>query len=324
MLENENLKFKNRRAQQLKTRRWINMREYFITRGLSLCGLFSILTTAMVVFILVKESYAFFQMDGVTFSDFFFQTQWNPLLGSEKHFGVWSLIYGTLLVTGIAMCVALPMGLMTAIYLSQYASPGIRAVLKPLLEVLAGIPTVVFGFFALTTITPFMRDWFFDELGAYNASSAGIAVGIMCLPIVTSLAEDALTNVPKHLSEAAYGLGATRLEVSFKVVLPAALSGVVASFLLAISRAIGETMIVSLAAGSTPEWLFNRDGDIVGMTDSVQTMTGYMVQISMGDSDNFGPEYLSLYAVAMTLFVITFGMTLVGQWIRKRYRQSYD
>lgn len=214
------------------------------------------------------------------------------------------------------MAVALPLGLITAIYLSEYAPARVRDVLKPVLEVLAGIPTVVFGFFALTVITPGLQ-WFHDGFGVYNATSAGLAVGIMCLPIVCSLTEDALRAVPRNLREAAYGLGATRFEVSLKVVVPAALSGIIAAFLLAIARAVGETMIVALAAGSTP--MLTADP-----REEIQPMTGYMVQIFLGDTSNFDIEYLSSYAVGSTLFIMTLILTLIGNYVRVKYRQAYE
>ncbi|MHC4995204.1 MAG: phosphate ABC transporter permease subunit PstC [Planctomycetota bacterium] len=284
--------------------------------GLVFCGLFSVLTTVTIICVLAKESIAFFGLDEVSFWEFVSGTEWNPLLGAEKHFGIWPLISGTLLVTGVAMSVAMPLGLISAIYLSEYAPSKVRAVIKPVLEVLAGIPTVVFGFFALTVITPSLQ-WLHDGFNVYNAASAGLAVGIMCLPIICSLSEDALQAVPQSLREAAYGMGATRFEVSTRVVVPAALSGVIAAFLLAIARAIGETMIVALAAGASPKLTVDPRGE-------VQPMTGYMVQIFLGDASNFGPEYLSSYAVAATLFCMTLLLTLIGHKIRTRFRQVYE
>ncbi|MEQ8762696.1 MAG: phosphate ABC transporter permease subunit PstC [Planctomycetota bacterium] len=291
-------------------------KERLIQLSLVACGLFSILTTGTIIVVLAYEAIRFFGLDEVSVTDFFFGTEWTPLMGSEKHFGIWPLISGTFLVTGVAMLVALPLGLITAIYLSEYAPKKLRSVLKPTLEVLAGIPTVVFGFFALTVITPGLQ-FLHEGFEIYNAFSAGVAVGIMCLPIVTSLTEDALQAVPRALREGAYGLGATRFDVSIKIVVPAALSGIVAAFLLAIARAIGETMIVTLAAGSSP--MFTLDP-----RQSIQTMTAYMVQIFLGDVSNFGAEYLSSYAVAFMLFVITFGITVVGQKIRTRFREEYQ
>jgi phosphate transport system permease protein len=292
------------------------VRESCIMAALIGCGAFSIATTLAIIVILGLEAFHFFRLEEVSFWGFITGTQWNPLLGAEKHFGIWPLISGTLLVTAVAMVVALPLGLITAIWLSEYARPGVRAVIKPILEVLAGIPTVVFGFFALTIITPGLR-WLHEGFNVYNAASAGLAVAVMCLPIVTSLSEDALRAVPRSLREGAYGLGATRFEVSVKVVTPAALSGIVAAFLLAIARAVGETMIVSLAAGNAPSMT-------VDPRSQVQTMTGYMVQIFLGDASNFGPEYYSSYAVAATLFLMTLLLTVIGHRIRVRYRQVYE
>lgn len=461
-------------------------RERSIITSLILCGVFSLLTTASIIGVLATETVRFFQYEDVrsefsalpgetieqlraegiethapvaTVGEFFTDLQWNPLLGTEKNFGIWPLINGTLLVTLIAMIVALPLGLITAIWLSEYAPDRLRRILKPVLEVIAGVPTVVFGFFALTFITPAIRFEFMESInnpfgvGTYNALSAGIAVGILCLPIVTSLSEDAIRAVPKSLREGAYGLGATRFETSTKVVLPAALSGIIAAFLLAVARAVGETMIVALAAGASPMPLNNiadppivqpdvmviadaesrdipivttdaametadiavADGqglgqismsyacadpnhivriellrvddnvsDVIGerwsccdatssfiptegldegtyrvrviahesnapvevneitavigdrasiaaslatpidVRKEIQPMTGYMVQIFLGDASNFGPEYLSSYAVAATLFVMTLILTLIGHRVRVRYRQVYD
>ncbi len=284
--------------------------------GLIGCGLFSIATTLTIIVVLGIETLQFFRLDEVSVWGFISGTRWSPFLGAQKHFGVWPLISGTMLVAAVAMSVALPLGLVTAIWLSEYARPGVRAVVKPVLEVLAGIPTVVFGFFALTVITPGLR-WLHEGFNIYNAASAGLAVGIMCLPIVTSLSEDALRAVPRSLREGAYGLGATRFEVAVKVVTPAALSGIVAAFLLAIARAVGETMIVSLAAGNSPSITPDPRNE-------VQTMTGYMVQVFLGDASNFGPEYYSSYAVAGMLFLMTLGLTLIGHRIRVRYRQVYE
>lgn len=291
-------------------------REMLIQVSLVACGLFSVLTTLAIIVVLAKETISFFQLDDVSIIDFLFGTQWNPLLGAQKHFGIWPLICGTLLVTAVAMSVALPLGLITAIYLSEYAPKRLRSILKPVLEVLAGIPTVVFGFFALTIITPSLQ-WFHEGFGVYNAFSAGLAVGIMCLPIVCSLTEDALRAVPVSLREAAYAVGATKFDVSVRIVVPAAMSGIVAAFLLAVARAVGETMIVSLAAGASPHLTLDPRNE-------VQTMTGYMVQIFLGDASNFGPEYLSSYAVAATLFLMTFGLTVIGHRVRVRFREVYQ
>ncbi len=214
------------------------------------------------------------------------------------------------------MIVALPLGLITAIFLSEYAPRKLRSVLKPTLEILAGIPTVVYGFFALTFITPHILQAIDPRFDLFNACGAGIAVGILCLPIVTSLTEDALQAVPQSLRDAGYGLGATRFEVSLKIVVPAALSGIISAFLLAVARAVGETMIVTLAAGSLPHLTWD-------IRDQVETITGYMVRISGGDIEHTGAVYYSLYAVAATLFVMTFGLTVLGQIVRRRYQEVY-
>ena len=295
------------------------------------CAAFSILTTLTIIVVLSKESWTFFQLEETSVAGFFGGLEWNPLLGAEKHFGIWPLILGTLLITGVAMLVAIPFGLITAVFLSEYAPRKLRAVLKPILEVLAGVPTVVYGFFALTVITPALQS-IYSGFGVYNVAAAGLAVGIMCLPIVTSLSEDALQAVPRALREGAYGLGSTKFDVSLKVVTPAALSGIIAASLLAIARAVGETMIVALAAGGLARSMKLEEGQSIidwvqstfNATGEAQTMTAYMVQIFLGDATNFGPEYYSSYAVAATLFAMTFLLTVIGHRIRVRFREAYD
>lgn len=262
----------------------------------------------------------------VSVGDFLGGTEWNPLLGKEKKFGIWPLISGTLLITAIAAVFALPIGLITAIFLSEYAHDRLRNIVKPILEVLAGIPTVVFGFFALTVLTPGLN-WMGELYNSlfeggvvfdtYNAMAAGLAVGIMILPIVSSLAEDALRSVPKSLRDGAFALGATRLDVSLRVVVPAALSGIMASFLLAITRAVGETMIVALAAGGLAQMAYDPTGP-------AQTMTAYMVQIFLGDAPATGVEYRSSYAVAAVLFIMTLGLTITGNVVLNRFREEYE
>ncbi|MDZ7831982.1 MAG: phosphate ABC transporter permease subunit PstC [Desulfobacterales bacterium] len=279
-------------------------------------ALFSILVTLAIVLILGIETAHFFGQDEVSLGEFFGQVKWNPLLGAEKHFGIWPLVCGTFLVAGIALIVAVPMGLVTAIYLSEYAGSRVRAVVKPALEILAGIPTVVYGFFALVLLTPGLK-MLHEGFGSYNALAAGIAVGILILPIVSSLSEDALRAVPSSLREGVYGLGGTKFDAAVKVVFPAALSGIISSVLLAAARAVGETMIVALAAGSTPRLTLD-------VREEIQTMTGFMVQMALGDVSNFGVEYFSMYAVAATLFVITFILTILGAVIRKRFRETYE
>jgi phosphate transport system permease protein len=293
-----------------------NLRERLIVAMLALAATFSIFVTATIIIILTKETLGFFAFPDVTLGEFFGSFEWNPLLGSEKHFGIWPLVSGTLLVMAIAASFALPIGLITAVYLSEYASPRIRSVLKPALEILAGIPTVVYGFFALTVITPMLQK-LTPAFGSYNAMSAGLATGIMVLPIVCSMSEDSLRAVPRSLRDGAFALGGTRFDVSVKVVIPAALSGIVAAFLLAISRAVGETMIVALAAGGIAQITANPAAE-------VQTMTAYLVQIFLGDAPATGVEYKSSYAVAAMLFVMTFALTMVGQWTLRRFREEYD
>ncbi len=295
----------------------VRSKESVIKGSLIGCTAFSIFITASILFLLFGESIRFFRFEEITFSGFAFGTKWNPLLGAEKHFGIWPLICGTMWVTVIAMAVALPLGLITAIFLSEYAPRAVRSVLKPVLEILAGVPTVVYGFFALTIITPFLQNTLGIEVDFYNALSAGIAVGILCLPTVSSLSEDALNSVPRSLREAAYGLGGTKFDVAVKVVLPAALSGIISASLLAAARAIGETMIVALAAGG-------RAVLTVDPRDQIQTMTGYITQVAKGDVENFGVEYFSIYAVAATLFAMTLTLTLLGNVIRMRFREAYE
>jgi phosphate transport system permease protein len=297
-------------------RRWQKTKEAGIFSGLAASATFSVVITATIIIVLFTESVRFFERPEVTFREFFTTTQWSPLLGETKKFGIWALISGTMLVTVVAMAVALPLGLVTAIYLSEYSPKRLRSILKPALEVLAGIPTVVYGFFALTFITPHLLKPLHEGFNGYNAFSAGIAVGILCLPVVTSLTEDALRAVPQSLRDGALGLGGTKFDVSMKVVVPAALSGIISAFLLAIARAVGETMIVSLAAGSRAQFTLDPRNE-------VQTMTGFMVQMALVDVSNFGTEYYSMYAVALVLFLITLTLTIIGQMIRKRYREVY-
>jgi phosphate transport system permease protein len=292
------------------------IRERAIVTALFVAATFSILVTSTIVVVLARETIGFFRFDEVSLGEFFGGLEWNPLLGAEKHFGIWPLVCGTMLVTAIAASFALPVGLISAIYLSEYASPRVRATLKPALEILAGVPTVVYGFFALTVLTPLLQK-ISPSFGNYNAMSAGIATGIMILPIVCSLSEDALRAVPRSLRDGAFALGGTRFDVSVKVVVPAALSGIVAAFLLAISRAVGETMIVALAAGGIAQITANPSAE-------VQTMTAYMVQIFLGDAPAFGVEYKSSYAVAAMLFAMTFVITMIGQSILRRFREEYD
>jgi len=276
------------------------------------CAAISVLTTVAVILILATETFRFFQ--SVSPFAFLFGTEWSPLI-APKHYGVLPLISGTLLVVVGASLVAVPLGLASAIYLSEYAAPRTRQIIKPILEVMAGIPTVVFGYFALTTVTPLLRQ-VFPELPIFNAASAAIVVGIMILPMVATLCDDALRSVPNPLRHAAYALGATPFEVTSRVVLPAALSGVFTSFVLAISRATGETMIVTMAAGAMPNLTFNP-------LESIQTMTAYIVQVSLGDASAGGITYQTLFALASILFLITFCLNLLAQRIMHQMREVY-
>ncbi len=305
------------RGECLRSRSMHFVIDRLVMAGLMGCALFSVGVTFAIIAVLAIETIRFFGLPDVSVREFLFGTQWTPNLGAVRHFGIWPLIFGTLMVTVVAMIVALPLGLVAAIFLSEYAPRRLRNLLKPILEILAGIPTVVYGFFALYVISPFLSDWLrIPGIEHLNALSAGIAVGILCIPVVCSLAEDALRAVPRGLREGALGLGGTKFDVAMKVVVPAALSGIISSFLLAIARAAGETMVVALAAGITARMSLDPRG-------STQTMTGYMAQTAMGDVSNFGAEYLSLYAVAGTLFILTFSITVVGQIVRKRYRETY-
>jgi len=291
----------------------LRLKEELIRIGLLLCALLSVLTTASIIGVLLRESLPFFKH--VSFMDFLFGTQWAPLL--EPHaFGVLPLICGTLLIVAGAAFIALPVGLASAIYLGEYASKHVRAILKPVLEILAGIPTVVYGYFALTFVTPLLRA-VFPETRVFNAASAAIVVSIMVLPMVASLCDDALRAVPAALRQGAYALGATSFEVTTRVVVPASLSGVVASFVLALSRAIGETMAVTLAAGATPRMTLNP-------LESIQTMTAYIVQVSLGDTPAASLEYQSIFVVAALLFVITLGMNIVAHRTLRRFREVYE
>jgi phosphate transport system permease protein len=296
--------------------RALHVREWIVKVALAVCGALSLVVTGSIIYVLVKESLLFFAKPGVSLGDFLGSTEWTPSLGNEVHYGIWALVSGTVLVSAIAMVIALPIGLITAIYLSEYAPNRVREILKPILEILAGIPTVVYGFFALTVITPSLK-FVHPGFNIYNGMSAGIAVGILCLPIVTSLAEDALRAVPRALREGAFGLGSTKLDVTLKVVLPAALSGIISAFLLAISRAVGETMIVAMASGSQPHLTIDP-------REATQTMTGWMVQMGSGDTSQFDARYYSMYAVACVLFVMTMLLTMAGNWVRKRFREAYE
>jgi phosphate transport system permease protein len=303
----------NQALPDLKRRAGRRVGEGFIAGLLFTCALVSVLTTIGIVVVLLTESFGFFRQ--VPLVDFLTGTQWSPLY-TDQQFGILPLLNGTLLIAVGAMAIALPIGLTSAIYLSEYASQRARGIVKPLLEILAGIPTVVYGYFALVFVTPVLRT-VFPGAGVYNAASGAIVVGIMIIPMVASLSEDALSAVPRSLREAAYGLGATKFEVSTRVAVPAALSGISASFILAVSRAIGETMAVTLAAGATPRMTLN-------LLESIQTMTAYIVQVSLGETPHGSLEYKTIFAVGLVLFLITLGMNLLSNRITTRFREAYE
>ncbi len=295
----------------------IHIVNWMMPKLLFLCAIVSILTTIGIVYTLLAETINFFGI--ISIVEFFTSTKWAPLI-EPKAFGVLPLLTGTLMITVIACLVAMPIGLASAIYLSEYAPNRVRKIVKPILEVLAGVPTIVYGYFALSFVTPIIQ-WFFREavgmdVSVFNALSAGIVVGVMIIPMIASLSEDAMLAVPRSLRDGAYALGATRLEVALKIIVPAALSGIVASPALAFSRAIGETMIVTVAAGSTPKMTGNP-------LDSIQTMTAYIVQVSLGDTPHGSVEYGTIFAVGMTLFVITFLLNILAQYIARRFREEY-
>ena len=284
--------------------------ERAVHAALAACALVTVATTLGIVGVLVWESVGFFRQ--VSPAEFFGATEWTPLF-VDGQFGVWPLVTGTLLVTAIAAVVALPLGLLAAVYVSQFATPGVRRVVKPALELLAGIPTVVYGFFALTFVTPVLQA-VIPGLGVYNALSAGLVVGVMILPLVASLSEDALRSVPRRLGEGAYALGATEGEVVWQITVPAALSGIVASFILALSRAIGETMIVVLAAGATPHLTLDP-------RESVETMTAFIVNATLGDTAQGSAVFQSLFAVGLLLFLITLAMNVGAQRVVRRFAE---
>ena len=292
-------------------------RKHVPERGIALVlflsTILSILVTVGIIAVLLFEAVKFF--GEVSFWEFITGTRWTPLF-SSKQFGVLALVAGTTLTAALAMLVALPLGLLSAIYLSEYAPEKVRRPVKPILEVLAGIPTVVYGYFALLFVTPILRQISAD-ISVYNALSASIVMGIMILPMVSSLSEDAMRSVPRTLREGAYALGSTKLEVSTLVVVPAALSGIVSAFILAASRAIGETMIVTIAAGQNPNFTLNPFVPI-------ETMTAYIVQVSQGDAPAGSIEFKTIFAVALLLFSITLVMNLLSQYVVSRFREEYE
>ena len=276
-------------------------------------ALFSVFITIGIIGVLIFETFEFFKV--VSIVDFLTDTQWTPLF-SEKHFGILPLFAGTFLTTIIAMAVSLPVGVITAIYLSEYASNKVRISIKPILEILAAVPTVVYGYFALLFVTPLLQI-LIPDMSGFNSLAPGIVMGIMIIPIIASLSEDAMRAVPMSLREGALALGATRFQVALKVVLPAALSGIAASFILGISRAVGETMIVAIAAGQQPRLTLNP-------LVPIETVTAYIVQVSLGDTPTGTIEYSTIFAAGMSLFAVTFVLNIVSYWLKKRFREEYE
>jgi phosphate transport system permease protein len=300
--------------------------EMIVQGFLLFCGAVSILTTLGIVLVLLQEALIFFRDPEVSLVEFFTTTAWQPVIGQ---FGIFPLFLATVLTSLIGMAVALPLGVAIAIYLSEYATPRNRSILKPILEILAGIPTVVYGFFALSFVTPILRNAIGrDVVDLFNMASAGLVIGILILPLVASMSEDALSAVPRSLREGAYGLGATRLETAVKIVVPAAMSGLGAAFIVAISRAVGETMVVAIAAGSGPRnfnsWADATNGlAMLNPFKSGETMTGHIVRISGGDLSYNSIDYTSIFAIALMLFVMTLTLNIISQSLVRRFRMRY-
>ena len=309
------LKNVEKKASTISLRRKPRWGETIIQALLFFSGFFSIFTTLGIVYELGKEALLFFQMPEVNFLSTLTTTEWKPHIGK---FGILPLLNATLMTTLIAMAIAIPLGMAVAIYLSEYAKPRVRNTLKPILEVLAGIPTIVYGYFALTFMTPLLREIFGkDVVQIYNTGSAGLVMGILILPLITSMTEDALSAVPRSLREAAYGVGGTKLEVALQIVVPAALSGIAAAIIVGLSRAIGETMIVAVAAGAGPNFTFSP---FVG----AETITGHIVRISGGDLSYDSIDYNSIFALGLFLFVVTLVLNIISQAIVRRFREVYE
>jgi phosphate transport system permease protein len=295
-------------------RKKVRLGEGLIEGLLFFVGFLTIFITLSIVFVLGDQALLFFNDPEVTLLEFFTSTKWVPAIGD---FGIWALVSATLTTSAIAMLVSLPLGLSSAVYLSEYASPRVRSILKPVLEILAGIPTVVYGYFALLFVTPILQKLVGEKLGVYNMLSAGIVMGIMILPLISSMSEDALSAVPRSLREAAYAMGATPYETSTQVVLPAALSGIGAALIVGISRAVGETMIVAIASGATSEFTFNP-------IKAAETMTAHIARISGGDLSYNSVDYNSLFAIALMLFLVTLVLNLISQWVVSKFREQYE
>ena len=289
-----------------------NLMERFIEFGLLCSGLVAIFITLAIVYVLVSEAIPFFQY--VSIKEFLTDTVWTPNY-SIKHYGILPLISGTLTTTGIALIVAVPLGTITAIYLSEFASHKVREIIKPILELLVGVPTVVFGYFALMLVTPMLQK-IYPDLTTFNMLGPGIVMGIMIVPYIASVAEDSMRAVPMSMREGAYAMGATRFQTAIRVITPAAISGIVAAYILAISRAVGETMIVAIAAGQQPNFTFNP-------VESAATITSYIVSVALGDLEHGGIGYQSIFAAGLTLLIMTLLINILGHAVRKKYAERY-
>lgn len=293
-----------------------NIRRNFLERIIELVlmfsGLIAVLITFGIVYILVSESIPFFE--AVTFKEFLTSTVWTPNF-EIKNYGILPLVAGTLTITGVALLVAVPLGTITAVYLSEFASHRVKETVKPILELLVGVPTVVFGYFALLLVTPLLQK-IYPDLSTFNMLGPGIVMGIMIVPYIASVAEDAMRAVPMAMREGSYAMGATRFQTAVSVVMPAATSGIVAAYILAISRGIGETMIVAIAAGQQPNFTFNP-------VDSAATITAYIVSVALGDLEHGGIGYQSIFAAGITLFVMTLCLNILGQWTRNKFTERY-
>jgi phosphate transport system permease protein len=313
-MKQETTIMENKNFRPLDLKKKMRLGESVIQSLLFISGVLSIFITVAIVYELGKEALLFFNNPDVTLTKFFATTQWQPGIGL---FGIWPLVTATLTTSAIAIFVSLPLGLAAALFLSEYATPKARSTLKPILEVLAGIPTVVYGYFALLFMTPLLQSIFGESVQVYNMASAGVVMGIMILPLIASMSEDALSAVPRSLREGAYAMGATKFETSIQVVLPASLSGVGAALIIGISRAIGETMIVAIASGSGPNFTFNP-------FKAAETMTGHIARISGGDLSYNSIDYTSLFAVALMLFLVTLVLNLISQVVVERFREKYE
>jgi len=293
-----------------------NIRRNFLERIIELVlmfsGLIAVLITFGIVYILISESIPFFE--AVTFKEFLTSTVWTPNF-EIKHYGILPLVAGTLTITGVALIVAVPLGTITAVYLSEFASHKVKETVKPILELLVGVPTVVFGYFALLLVTPLLQK-IYSDLSTFNMLGPGIVMGIMIVPYIASVAEDAMRAVPMSMREGSYAMGATRFQTAVSVVMPAATSGIVAAYILAVSRGIGETMIVAIAAGQQPNFTFNP-------VESAATITAYIVSVALGDLEHGGIGYQSIFAAGITLFVMTLSLNILGQWTRKKFTERY-